>query len=108
MPEMIVKNVLGDVTEIFAGFLWDARYAWSTKYLTKNCVECQHYISQKEAIRVIPVVKASKGRCHWQPPPREKIMGICKWGVWPKILVPRPKGVRKCEYFNIPRPKKHF
>jgi hypothetical protein len=102
--KMNVSNMLGEVIEIFAGFSYDTKYAWSTKSFTKNCPECPHCIGGKEAISVVRAVGSNKRRCRWVPPSEERISGVCNWGVWPKILVPRAKGPRKCEYFGKPRP----
>ena len=43
-----VHNILGEAIEIFAGFSFDARYAWGTKLFTKNCPVCLHCIGKEE------------------------------------------------------------
>lgn len=98
--KMTVSNVLGEQIEIFAGFSWDAKYAWATKLFTKNCSECPHCLGKEEAVRVVRAVDENKGQCRWRPPAEEHISGVCVWGVWPKILIPRREGAISCQYFG--------
>jgi hypothetical protein len=103
MNELMVKNVLGQELKVVACFTWDARYAWGSKRITKNCAQCQHCVGREDSVRVVESVNATKGRCQWQSPAKEEILGICNWGVWPKILCPK-ENPRKCEYFGKPSP----
>lgn len=100
MNEVTLQNVLGKEITIFAGWLGDSRYAWSSKFFTKDCPCCPYCVGKEDALLVIQRVDNSKGRIRWLPPSEEEVMGLCDWGVWTKILVSREKGPRKCEFFD--------
>ncbi len=102
MERMEIKNILGDILEVFIELPQDSRYAWDLKDLTKNCSECPRCIGKKEAMSVIGEVLVSKGRSRWRPPLRERIMGLCVWGKWTQILVPKEDKLKKCQYFGKP------
>lgn len=97
--EIITRNVLREEVKVFTGFSWRSRYDWGIKDITKDCKNCLHCIGKEEAIVIIEIVNLNKGRCNWQPPLAEEILGICLWGVSPKILCSREKP-RKCQYFK--------
>ena len=97
--EIITRNVLWKEVKLFAGFSWRTRYDWGIKYITKDCENCSYCIGREEATVIVKIVNLNKGSCRWQPPPLKKILGICFWGVSPKILCFREKS-RKCQYFS--------
>ena len=96
-----VRNVLGEEIKVFVGWRWgiDNRYAWNSKFLTKNCPQCSCCIGREEAITIVRKVNFSKGRRRWSPPPEKTIIGLCDWGLRTQILHPRDK-LRKCEFFG--------
>ena len=97
--EIITRNVLWQEIKVFAGFSWRTRYDWSTKDITKNCDNCSYCIGKKETLVIVEIVNLNKGSCKWQPPLAEETLGICLWGVSPKILCFKEKP-RKCQYFE--------
>lgn len=102
MEQMEIKNILGDILEVFIELPQESRYAWGMKDLTENCSECSRCIGRKEAMDVIWEIVVSKGRSRWSPPLRERIMGLCIWGKWTQILVPKHGKPKKCQYFGQP------
>ncbi len=97
--EIITRNVLYQEIKVFAGFSWRTRYDWKVKDITKDCENCSHCVGQEEALVIVEIVNLNKGSCQWQPPLAERILGICLWGVSPKILCQK-ENPRMCQYFD--------
>ncbi len=104
MSKITIQNVLGEEMTVSLLPPWRSAYAWNCKFFTKNCPNCPHCIDRENAIAVIRQVDAKKQRRQWEPPLEETIKGVCLWGISPKILVPREKGAKKCEFFGKPKP----
>ncbi len=106
MPFVTVKSVTGSEIRVFAGFVYDAKYDWGTKKATKDCPQCRYCVSREDSLRTIKEVNVNKGRCRWSPPPEEVVIGVCAWGVCPKIvcIVDKP---RKCEYIGKTSPNEY-
>ena len=99
MTQERVNNVLGEEIEVSVGWKWSDRYAWNSKFFTKNCFQCPWCVGREEAVVIVRKVNASKGRRRWSPPSEKVIMGLCDWGLRAQILHPRDK-LRKCELFG--------
>jgi|GEM_PF-6434732 len=102
MSRLTARNVMGEEVVFSGDFI--GRWGWDTKFFTKNCQKCHNFVGRQEAIRVAETLDANRGKHQWQSPSPGQIKGICYWGAWPKILVSRARGARKCEYFGKPRP----
>jgi hypothetical protein len=95
-------NVLGDVVNFWLRNPSNnpQRPVLIAKYLTEDCLKCKCCIPKTGAIEVVQ--RATRETNYkWIPPRVENIEGLCLWSnEYPKVLVMRIRGSRKCEFFK--------
>jgi hypothetical protein len=90
MKRIKIKTFLNKEVEIPVYFPKPEGSAWDRKPETKNCINCESFVSKQEAIPIINKLK--KHQTKWKPPKEQEIKGICIFFDFPRILL---------EYENI-------
>ena len=97
------KNALGKKIKVYVGPTVKNSHAWEEKGKTRNCEECNKYIDRLTAIDIIEIVGEQQNN-GWIHPLEGRILGICTFGLWPKVLVPprmtNTESLKICRYLN--------
>ncbi len=99
MRKIKVKTFLNKDVEIPVYFPKPRGTAWDRKPETKDCINCESFISRQETIPIINKLK--KLETEWNPPEEEEIRGICISLDFPRILIECEDGASDCELIKI-------
>lgn len=97
MEKAKIKSILGKEKEIAIGWPRSEKW-WDIKFYVLECKKCASFIGKNKATEIIKKLEEKKTELmRWQAPKAEDTFGICVWGVAPKILVRRKRGLlEKC------------
>jgi len=96
MKNIKIKTFRDKEVEVPVYFPKPRGSAWERKAETKNCIDCESFISKTEAIPVIERLKELQSE--WTPPEESKIKGICIFFDFPRILVASGDTELNCDF----------
>jgi len=98
MKKIKIKTVRNKEVEIPIYFPESRESAWDQKPETKDCINCESFVSKDETISIINELRQLTPE--WNPPKEQEVKGICTSLDFPRIVIECKNSALDCDLKN--------